>query len=70
MERVVRERWDFPNQQPNAMSEWFLLSRLGSLPGQEPPQHSEGPGALLSPIVLLPVGRKALREVASKEEGL
>lgn len=70
MERVVRERWDFPNQPPNARRELLLLSCLGSVPGHEPPQHSEGPGARLSLIVLLPVGRKALREVSSKEEGL
>lgn len=69
MERVVRERWDFPNQPPNARRELLLLSHLGSLPRHEPPQHSEGPGALSS-LVLLPVGRKALREVASKEEEL
>lgn len=37
MERVVRERRDFPSQTPNARAELLLLSHLGSVPGHEPP---------------------------------
>lgn len=67
--RGLSEKWDFPNLPPNTGRKLLLLS-LGSLPGHQPSQHSGGPGALLYLIVLLPLGRKALREVASREEGL